>query len=81
MTHEPSAENVAPSDPARRRQRRPAQDMRFFTIAQVAEMVGVSTRTVRRWIKNGQVVAHHIGATVRIAESDLRAFFSQHRGK
>ena len=55
--------------------------MRFFTTAQVAEMVGVSTRTVRRWIKNRQVVAHHIGATVRIAESDLKAFFSRHRGK
>ena len=81
MTHEPSGANVAPSDPAHCRQGRPVEDLRFFTTAQVAEMVGVSTRTVRRWIKNRQVVAHHIGATVRIAESDLKVFFSQHRGK
>jgi excisionase family DNA binding protein len=53
--------------------------MRFFTVAEVAEIVGVSVRTVRRWIKSGELVAHHIGAVVRIAEGDLRAFIAGHR--
>jgi excisionase family DNA binding protein len=53
--------------------------MRFFTVNEVAEIVGVSVRTVRRWIKSGDLVAHHIGTVVRIAESDLRAFIARHR--
>ena len=53
--------------------------IRFFTVAEVAEAVDVSTRTVRRWIKSGELAAHHFGAVVRIAESDLKAFLAQHR--
>jgi excisionase family DNA binding protein len=53
--------------------------IRFFTVAAVAEFVGVSVRTVRRWIKRGDLVAHHFGAAVRIAESDLKAFIARQR--
>lgn len=53
--------------------------IRFFTIAEVAEFTGVSVRTVRRWIKSGELVAHHFGTAVRIAESDLKAFIACHR--
>jgi excisionase family DNA binding protein len=60
----------------RRRQREP---MQFFTIAKVAECVDVSTRSVRRWIKSGDLVAHHFGGAVRIAEGDFRAFLAMHR--
>ena len=59
----------------------PLEPTRFFAITEVAEMVGVSTRSVRRWIKRDELAAHRFGASVRIAESDLRAFFSHHRGK
>jgi excisionase family DNA binding protein len=62
--------------PARRRSREP---MHFFTVAEVAECVDVSTRSVRRWIKGGELIAHHFGGAVRIAESDLKAFLAQHR--
>ena len=41
--------------------------------------LGVSTRTVRRWIKRGDLVAHHFGTAVRIAEADLKAFIARHR--
>ena len=58
---------------------KPAGEMRFFTVAAVAEILGVSTRTVRRWIKSGDLVAHHFGAAVRIAESDLKAFIARQR--
>src|SRR5262245_41971820 len=52
---------------------------KFFTVDQVADMLGVSTRSVRRWIKQKKLVAHHFGAAVRIAETDLKAFITEHR--
>jgi excisionase family DNA binding protein len=53
--------------------------IRFFSIADVAEWLGVSGRTVRRWIKSGVLVAHRIRGVVRIAEHDLRKFLDAHR--
>lgn len=58
------------------RQRDPIQ---FFTIANVAEHLDVAVRTVRRWIKSGDLVAHRFGGVVRIAEGDLRTFLAMHR--
>jgi excisionase family DNA binding protein len=52
--------------------------IKFFTIAEVAERLRVSTRTVRRWIKAGDLIAHRIGG-LRIAENDLRAFLALRR--
>ena len=56
-----------------------ARSSKFFTIAEVAECLNFSTRTVRRWIERGELVSHRFGAAVRIAETDLRAFLAQHR--
>ena len=53
--------------------------IKFFTIAEVAERLGVATRTVRRWIDRSELVAHDFGRAVRIAESDLKAFLAGHR--
>jgi excisionase family DNA binding protein len=53
---------------------------RFFSIAQVAEMLAVSTRSVRRWIAAGDLLAHKFGRQVRISEIDLRDFVAGHRG-
>jgi excisionase family DNA binding protein len=55
------------------------RDDKFFTIAQVAERLQVATRTVRRWIEAGDLVAHRLGGAVRIAESDLWAFLAVRR--
>jgi excisionase family DNA binding protein len=52
---------------------------RFYSISEVAELVGVVTRTVRRWIDDKLLVAHRIGRVLRIAEADLQAFFAAHR--
>jgi excisionase family DNA binding protein len=57
----------------------PDRQIRFFTIADVAEQLDVATRTVRRWINSGDLVAHRFGGVVRIAEGDLRAFLAAHR--
>jgi excisionase family DNA binding protein len=52
----------------------------FYTIGQVAEALGISTRTVRRWIANGALAVHRFdGAVVRIADRDLLGFLAVHR--
>lgn len=50
-----------------------------YAIKSVAEVLDVSTRTVRRWIRNRDLVVHRIDGVVRIAEDDLRAFLALHR--
>jgi len=53
---------------------------RFFTVAQVAELLAVSTRSVRRWITTRELLAHKFRRQVRVAEIDLLAFLQRHRG-
>ncbi len=55
------------------------QPTKFYTVDQVAEVLDVSTRSIRRWIKEKKLVAHHFGAAVRVAETDLKAFVAEHR--
>jgi excisionase family DNA binding protein len=62
-----------------RRRRYRDNQITFFTIADVAERLQVSRRTVRRWIEGGHLAVHRVGGIIRIAESDLRAFLSIHR--
>ena len=52
---------------------------RFYTVAQVADLLEVSTRTVRRWIADGDLPVHRFGRAVRIEETDLRAFIGEGR--
>jgi excisionase family DNA binding protein len=51
----------------------------FFTIAEIAECLRVTDRTIRRWIEAGDLPVHRIGGIVRIAENDLRGFLALHR--
>ena len=52
---------------------------RFFTEQQVADMTGVSVRTVRRWVASGELASHRLGRAVRISEADLLAFLAARR--
>ena len=52
---------------------------RLLTIEEVAELCGVSTRTVRRWIDQDQLPAVRIDRVVRVAERDLQQFLDRHR--
>jgi excisionase family DNA binding protein len=61
---------------ARGRRHRGSGLPKYFTIKAVAEALDVSSRTVRRWIANGDLIAHRSGGVVRIAEGDLRAFLA-----
>ena len=64
---------------ANRDRGRSAQSLRFYTIADVAEMLDLSVRTVRRAVARGDLAVHRIGAAVRIAEADLKVFLALHR--
>ena len=46
---------------------------RYLSIAEVADLVGVSTNTVRTWCTDG-LPAHQVGRVVRIKRSDLERF-------
>jgi DNA binding domain, excisionase family len=52
---------------------------RMLTLEEAADFVALSTRTLRRKIKAGELVAHRFGRIWRIAEKDLLDFIGQHR--
>jgi excisionase family DNA binding protein len=52
---------------------------KFYTIEDIAECMGSSTRTVRRWIKRKLLTAHRIDGLVRISDVDFLAFLAAHR--
>jgi excisionase family DNA binding protein len=54
---------------------------RFYTVTQIAELLAVSGRSVRRWISAGELLAHKFGRQVRISEIDLRDFVTRRRGE
>jgi len=45
--------------------------MRLYRTGEVAKRLGVSTMTVRRWIKAGKIKAYQIGREFRIPESEV----------
>jgi excisionase family DNA binding protein len=49
----------------------------LLTVAQVADYCLVSERTVRRWIKAGELPALRLGRQLRIRELDLARFFDR----
>jgi excisionase family DNA binding protein len=54
---------------------------RFYTIQEVSDSLEISSRTVSRWIARGELIAHQLGRSVRIADDDLRAFLVRRRGE
>ena len=51
----------------------------LFTIKQTAKLLNASTKTIRRWIDAGDLIAHRIGHQFRISEPDLQAFIKTRR--
>ena len=52
---------------------------RMLTVNEVAEAMNASTRTVRRWIANGDLHAHRLGRLLRVSEEDVLAFAAGRR--
>lgn len=51
----------------------------FLSARDVAAHLGVSTKTVRRWIKTGDLPAHRLGGQIRMAEEDVISFTALRR--
>ncbi len=49
------------------------------SVADVAELLDVHPRTVRRLIAAGGLTAHRIGGVVRVSDHDLRAYLDRCR--
>ena len=60
-------------------QARSGRPLKFYTTQDVANMLGVSERSVRRWTARGELAVHRFGGVVRIAEVDLKLFLARHR--
>jgi excisionase family DNA binding protein len=57
----------------------PDSEIRLYTIAQVADLLSMSTRTVYRWIKAGKLPIVRLGRRVRIRHGDVVALIEQHQ--
>ena len=51
----------------------------LLTIKQAAEHLQVSSKTIRRWIDTGDLIAHRLGRQWRISETDLQTFIRMGR--
>lgn len=51
----------------------------MLSIKEFADLMGVSTKTVGRWIKSGELHAHRLGGQWRVAEDDARSFIALRR--
>jgi excisionase family DNA binding protein len=52
---------------------------RFLAVCDVADLLKVSTKTVRRWIERGHLHVHKIGRQHRVSEEDLNIFLNNTR--
>ena len=52
----------------------------FHTINDIAKDSKTSLKTVRRWIKSGDLVAHKLGTQWRVSDADYELFLRDRRG-
>ena len=52
---------------------------KMLSVLQVAERLGVSPRTVHRWIVMGDLRSHKCGRSRKISEEDLAEFINENR--
>lgn len=49
-------------------------DIQLFTLAEVSDALGITTRSLKTYIKNGQLKAVKLAGKWRISSDNLRAF-------
>ena len=57
----------------------PSRLPRLLSIPHVAEHLGVCTKTVRRLIQSGELLATRVGRAIRVTEADLDAYLARGR--
>ena len=50
------------------------EELRIYTVKEVAELLQVSKMTVSRYIHSGKLKSSNLGLIYRIADDDLRKF-------
>jgi excisionase family DNA binding protein len=60
---------------------RNAPPVAFFTERTLAAYLAVSDRTIRNWIRRGELASYKLGAARRIDPADVDAFLAQRRGE
>lgn len=58
---------------------RNAPPITFFTERTLAAYLAVSDRTIRNWIRRGELPSYKLGASRRIDPADVNAFLAQRR--
>lgn len=58
---------------------RNAEPIAFFTERSLAAYLAVSDRTIRNWIRRGELPSYKLGASRRIDPADVNAFLAQRR--
>jgi excisionase family DNA binding protein len=58
---------------------RKAASPNFFTEQTLADFLAVSDRTVRNWIRRGELPSYKLGAARRIDPADVEDFLARHR--
>lgn len=51
----------------------------FFTERTLADFLAVSDRTIRNWIRRGELPSYKLGAARRIDPADVEDFLARHR--
>lgn len=51
-------------------------DYKVYTVEEVANSLGMNSRTIREYIRNGQLNASRIGRKYIISQDDYKAFVS-----
>jgi excisionase family DNA binding protein len=54
-------------------------DSRLLSVKEVAEICGVSPKTVRRWIDARELHVHRLGRQLRVSPADLATFLKVRR--
>ena len=49
------------------------------TMAEVAEFLGISKRSVQRFAATGKLHVHRFGRAVRVSEADIAIFLAEHQ--
>ena len=57
----------------------PPRTARLLTLTDVAEQLVVSSKTVRRWVEQGDLRTHRLGRQLRVSEEDLQTFLGSRR--
>jgi len=52
----------------------------LLSVREVAGRLGVSAKTISRWIHAGNLRAHRLGRQIRITEEDIHSFVTARRG-